>query len=56
MQDVFVYDSDINTIAFVAEFNYSEHREVHQFIRELKKHRVPFDSDGYLKSESEISF
>lgn len=56
VQDVFVYDSDINTVAFVAEFNYSAHCEVHQFIRELKKHRVPFDSDDCLKSELKLPF
>lgn len=56
VQDVFVYDSDIDTVAFVAEFNYSEHYEVHQFIRELEKHRLPFDSEHFLKSETQGSF
>lgn len=56
VQDVFAYDSDINTVAFVAEFNYSAHYEVHQFIRELEKHRLPFDSEHFLKSELKAPF
>lgn len=56
VQDVFVYDSDIDTVAFVAEFNYSAHYEVHQLICELKNHRLPFNSEHFLKSEFELPF
>lgn len=52
VQDVFVFDFDTDTTAFVAEFSYSEHYEVHEFIHKLLKRRVPFDSDHFLKSEN----
>ena len=56
VQDIFIYDSDTDTTAFVAEFDYSCHYEVHEFIFELIKHRVPFNSEHFLKSEDEAPF
>lgn len=56
VQDLFVYDSDTNVTAFVAEFDYSSHYELHEFICELKKHRHPFNSERFLKSEDELLF